>query len=852
MDNIKRLIFSIVTIIALTAFFASLDARAQFFGDRQTRTNIIVPDSGNTVTISPSGSIDIPKADLNIQAGNLDVQGSQTLTGSFIAQSDVTIGVGVLSPDSLFDVFSTTKGARPFPTMTEGQRDAITPFLEALFVWNTDTKQLNVWDGSAWALVAGGGGEGGGLSEWTANAQYAANDTVFETGSNRILRAKTDFTSTGAFDFANWIILGNEVTPGDPNDMTVPSVDGNFKPTLISELSLLQNRSFETGSISPWTATGATLSIETIDVVQGEGSNALLISPDGAFSVSGSFNCDSYTGNTVGFEPWIKSDQRAEICYTQGGAKIDCIEYDGIGEYRRRLVSGSALSGSDCGIEISYQTPTAPILLDGVKFTTKPVDLAPSQIAEFAKFDQPAGYSSNNTKSPYFTNERINTFSSTGEMFNTSANGFYFKAKMKGIFHGVTLGVSNSASHGVSWVLNPTDAEKDTTPTAIDKNKVMIYSESCSSAGRCSNNTVNIPLSPGDEIYFLTDGDGVATDANITAHVSFVAFDTAGTSKADIVSSDAMTYKFKSTAIDCQNDAVGTYNTFVSQSSSTATSLCATAPTSPPNTFDGLFLTSVGWSSSGNCNTPNVYEVCVGNGFKGFKTEAYELAAKATPVDITTVDDNGQNRGVSQTYSDPNGKIRLDANTNFYSYNTRRFGLRGDGTGAVSSGYVHFALSKDPLVNTIKVGDTCVVEHHKSSGTGGGTCSTGSYFTYPITRAYGQCSFLKFDDSNDEITLEAGTYHIGGRAGNFRTSVFKHRLYDANNSELMAQATNSNGSGGDGDTGTHYNDIFTVGHSKTLEFQYRSALNSGANCLGSASGFGDDEIYGKFAIRKVK
>ena len=60
------------------------------------------------------------------------------------------------SGDALLEVFSTTQGTRPAPPMTEAQRDLIGSPGAGLLVFNTDTGQLNQYNGSAWTVPGAG------------------------------------------------------------------------------------------------------------------------------------------------------------------------------------------------------------------------------------------------------------------------------------------------------------------------------------------------------------------------------------------------------------------------------------------------------------------------------------------------------------------------------------------------------------------------------------------------------------------------------------------------------------------------------------------------------------------------
>lgn len=108
------------------------------------------------------------------------------LTGATQWYKTFAIGSSSIDASSLFDVTSTTKGARPFPTMTEVQRDAIGTPATGLMVYNSDTDKVNIYDGSAWTEVAGGGGQGG--INYVINTDFESN-TDDVTVTNDITKA---------------------------------------------------------------------------------------------------------------------------------------------------------------------------------------------------------------------------------------------------------------------------------------------------------------------------------------------------------------------------------------------------------------------------------------------------------------------------------------------------------------------------------------------------------------------------------------------------------------------------------------------------------------------------------------
>lgn len=70
---------------------------------------------------------------------------------------------GSISPDSslAFEVTgTTTQGAKPAPTLTESQRDAVSSPASGAMVYNSDSNKYNYYNGSSWSDMGGGAGSG--------------------------------------------------------------------------------------------------------------------------------------------------------------------------------------------------------------------------------------------------------------------------------------------------------------------------------------------------------------------------------------------------------------------------------------------------------------------------------------------------------------------------------------------------------------------------------------------------------------------------------------------------------------------------------------------------------------------
>lgn len=105
------------------------------------------------------------------------------------------------------NVVSTTSGSKPCPAMTQVQRDAIVSPVEGQCIYNSTAKTLNLYDGSAWVEVAGGGE--GGIAKWEASKFYEVDDVVIS--GNEIYICIEEHTSGMSFDPSKFQILAQDL-----------------------------------------------------------------------------------------------------------------------------------------------------------------------------------------------------------------------------------------------------------------------------------------------------------------------------------------------------------------------------------------------------------------------------------------------------------------------------------------------------------------------------------------------------------------------------------------------------------------------------------------------------------------
>lgn len=145
----------------------------------------------------------------------------------------------------------------------------------------------------------------------------------------------------------------------------------------------------------------------------------------------------------------------------------------------------------------------------------------------------------------------------------------------------------------------------------------------------------------------------------------------------------------------------------------------------------------------------------------------------------------------------------------------------------------------------------------KTSGTNGGTFTGGSYQTRTlqttITNGISGCSL-----SSNQVTLPAGTYyvHAYGTTGAAATQVGYHKLRlqnvtDATTLLIGVNAISSSAASARPATSAFLEGVFTLSASKAVELQHRCATTVSTEGFGTATSFGDDEVYASITFIKL-
>ena len=204
-----------------------------------TDHQITVNNNGNQATADTGGGLKVAMTDATdaviaydsslTSKFKIGEEGSEvevaTISDSQLLTNKELTNAGALNANLALEVVSTTKASSPCPSMSEVQRDALTPVTGSC-VYNSTTATLNIYQGSAWVTTAGSQG----FNSWVTGFNYVINNLVHI--NEKLYRSATNHTS-GVFatDLANgdWVELSddlNRLADGSVVDNTVVRWDG--------------------------------------------------------------------------------------------------------------------------------------------------------------------------------------------------------------------------------------------------------------------------------------------------------------------------------------------------------------------------------------------------------------------------------------------------------------------------------------------------------------------------------------------------------------------------------------------------------------------------------------------------
>ena len=140
------------------------------------------------------------------------------------------------------------------------------------------------------------------------------------------------------------------------------------------------------------------------------------------------------------------------------------------------------------------------------------------------------------------------------------------------------------------------------------------------------------------------------------------------------------------------------------------------------------------------------------------------------------------------------------------------------------------------------------IRDEKSSGTGGGTSSSGSWQTRTLNTV--KTNEISASLSSNQVSLISGTYYIMAKALHFDGDRHKIKLRNITDSsdEIIGSSEYAEDSS-NGTTNSYLNGRFTIGGTKVFEIQHRCEVGDGS--FGVQSSFGVIEVYADVQIWKV-
>ena len=149
---------------------------------------------------------------------------------------------------------------------------------------------------------------------------------------------------------------------------------------------------------------------------------------------------------------------------------------------------------------------------------------------------------------------------------------------------------------------------------------------------------------------------------------------------------------------------------------------------------------------------------------------------------------------------------------------------------------------------------TCYISYDSGSPTGGGgTCTAGSWNIPDMNTASGDCWFLTFDDANNEVDLQPGTYKWDGSAEHYATDSTILRVYNVTDSttEIVGAPVYIRSANIDS-LSSNIKGQFTISSLKSVRLEGRCQTSSSNGFGYQGTDFGVNNQYRLQSITKVK
>jgi len=262
---------------------------------------------------------------------------------------------------------------------------------------------------------------------------------------------------------------------------------------------------------------------------------------------------------------------------------------------------------------------------------------------------------------------------------------------------------------------------------------------------------------------------------------------------AQQVSSDTMSFVFKSTAIDPNTDAIGTFNTYTYAANTLTATLATTAPTQTTSSMNtnGILITGRGYGTNSAAATPSRFDIFIGKGLKSKQVDAFLATGKVSPAAYDYKQGNASSNyaGTSVYYSELTGILTLASEPPYASITSMTPAV--DVNGAGGNAYFVFNASKSPsLVSVPQLAPRIALIETNGGGSRQAITTTAATVSFnSVTDATGILS-----TASNQITLQPGTYFFDGHAmiynaGSTTNAPSRIFLYNVTTSSIVSNGT---------------------------------------------------------------
>jgi hypothetical protein len=362
----------------------------------------------------------------------------------------------------------------------------------------------------------------------------------------------------------------------------------------------------------------------------------------------------------------------------------------------------------------------------------------------------------------------------------------------------------------------------------------------------------------GDIYYYGPDVTNIGSAASlytITAHAT--AINNSVTTSTQQVSSDTLSFVFKSTAIDGSVDPIGTFNTYTYAANTNTATIAGTAPTQTTSDMNvnGVRVFARAYNAASTAASPARVDIFIGKGLKSRQIDAYFNTGKtAQLVTDFSVNSSTEETGTTITYNETTGILSVDVGLARLSANTSRYILDAGNNLARASGYFVFNASKSPSLVSIPnlAPRVAYISEQQASGSAGGSTVANTWTTRTLNTLVDNTGIVTSLSANT-ITLPAGTYRVSASAPFFNCAATTLRLRNTtdNTTAVIGQRCYS-ASGVTSGSSALLEGEFTITSAKGMQIQYYAETATATNGLGTAHSTGEVAIFSQVAITKIK